>query len=199
MLEALAPKVRDGVQESERVLLLETVAVDVPEPVPLPLLVGVPLPVPEGVAGGVALLLMLALPELEGDTPRVSEAVADTLTVLLPLRVEVGDTEGVPEPEGVALPVGVPVPLGEAVSVEESEMLPVVEALAPGVRGGVCEALVVLLLLTVELEVMLPVPVGVPLEVGVGVPLSVDEADWVEENERVGVTESEALKEGAGV
>jgi hypothetical protein len=101
----------------------------------------------------------------------------------------------VPVPEAVA--VGVPVPLTLAVPLELSEVDAVLDAEAPGVSGGVADALVVVLALTVEEGVdggvLVPVPevvtVGVPVPLTLAVPLPLSEVDAVLEAEAPSVSD----------
>ena len=115
VLEALAPLVRDGVAEMLTVVLADTVELGVMDGVGVAEGVGVPDVVDVGVGAGVELPLKELLLELEGWAPSVSEAVGDTLTVVLPLCVVLG------VPLGVTALVGVPEPVGVPEGVEAAE------------------------------------------------------------------------------
>ncbi len=102
--------------------------------------VGVPVGEGVGVAGGVALLEREALPVLEGEAPLVSEAVGETLMVELAESVALGVKGAVPVPLGV----GEGVPMGEGVGggvpLLDSELLPLLEGVAPIVSEAVGDA-----------------------------------------------------------
>ena len=124
--------------------------------------VGVRMGALQGAAGSVAVPGAPPEPVLEGEAPRVSDAVALALTVEEALGVHVD--VGVAEP--VALPVGV------GVELLEREMLGVMLGDAPAVRLGVALRDCVKDALTVDVGV----DVGVPVELGVSLPVGLDEA-----------------------
>ena len=126
--------------------------------------VGVGMGALQGAAGSVAVPGAPRPPEpvLEGEAPRVSDAVALALTVEEALGVHVD--VGVAEP--VALPVGV------GVELLEREMLGVMLGDAPAVRLGVALRDCVKDALTVDVGV----DDGVPVELGVSLPVGLDEA-----------------------
>jgi len=113
------------------------------------------------------------LPVHDALAPGLRDEDGELLKEALRLRV----LEGVEVPE--PLPLCVCVPEGEAVPEEEAELLPVplllplLDALAPGDKGGVLLALTVLLLLLVVEGVPLPVWLLLP------VPLVVEEGEIV--------------------
>ena len=113
---------------------------------------------------GVAEPLKDALPLLDAEAPLVTEAVGDTDTVLLAVRVEVGVAAGVPLLVAVGELDGVPELVCVAVAELLRELEPVLEGEAPGVRGGVAEDDRVEEALSVEEGVT----AAVPLLVGVG-------------------------------
>jgi hypothetical protein len=123
--------VSEAVGEALSVELAESVEEGVGAGVPLPVLDGVEVSVGVGVAGGVTLPEWELLEVLLALAPCVSEAVGEALSVLLALRVE----DGV----GAAVPLPLSVGVGEAVGVREeggvtlpdSDVLPVLLALAP--------------------------------------------------------------------
>ena len=90
------------------------------------------------------------LPVLEADSPVEIEAVADTVSVLLPLNVEEGVLEAVPVPLEVEVPLDVGVGVAGGVEEAEKEALPEVLGVAPWVKEEVGERLTVLLPLSVE-------------------------------------------------
>jgi hypothetical protein len=189
--EPLAPLVREEVglpdRELLRLALLEGVACAVPLPV------CVELPVPELLEVGVPELLgaPLLLPVLEALAPGARLAAGLPLWLLL--------LEGVAE--GVPLPEGVPEALCVAVPVQLPELLPVEEALAPGLREAVGELLAEELRLCVPHAVAeaVPVPVtvplveGVPLALWLGVMLLLQEVEPVLEALAPAVREAVAL------
>jgi hypothetical protein len=61
-------------------------------------------------------------------------AVGEADRVLEPLRVELGVAAGVPVPVALGVGEGVPVGKGDAVGLPDSDMVPVAEAEAPGLR-----------------------------------------------------------------
>jgi hypothetical protein len=103
----------------------------------------------------VPLLLSEVLPELEAETPTVSDAVGEADTVELSLTVVLAVTDAVPVPLGVGEPEGVLVP----------ESLPVALAEAPEVSEGVRGALAVLLALVEGVNVGGGVPAALPAAV----------------------------------
>ncbi len=117
----------------------------------------------------------------EWDAVTVDDAVTDAVTVKGGVGVMDGEAPRERVAVGVRVPVGVGdfvaelVPVGLAVSVllldtdiGDNEADAVMDADAPGERGGVGDALVVDDALTVVVEVS--EPVGVPLHVAVAVP-----------------------------
>lgn len=80
---------------------------------------GVPVPVGLAVADNDVEALVLGV--LEDDAPLEIEAVADAVTVLLPLIVEVGVPDAVLEAVGVSVGVGAPVGVTDTVDVAEAD------------------------------------------------------------------------------
>ena len=141
---------------------------------------------------GVAEPLKDALPLLDAEAPLVTEAVGDTDTVLLAVRVEVGVAAGVPLLVAVGELDGVPELVCVAVAELLRELEPVLEADAPDVRDAVGDADAVLLLLTVVLAVALPVPLPVDVAVPEGVGDGVMELVGAAVMEIVPVLEADA-------
>jgi hypothetical protein len=127
VLEGDAPRVALGVGEKDTVGDAERVVEGVHEAVLVAEAVGEGVPVPVGVGAAVALPESDTEGVPEADAPALREAVGDTLTVLLPLRVVDGEAAAVPVP----LPLGVPVPLVLGVGVPEAG-----EGVAEGVAGA---------------------------------------------------------------
>ena len=190
----------EGVGDAEVVLLPLKVVVAVMEPVAVPESVGLAVGVAEGEALPVTELVSDADPETLGDAPGGSGGVAKPDRLVLALSVELGVEAGVPELVGVGLAVAVPLGVCEALTVPLWEALPVTEADAPRVSGGVGEGESVELPLIVGLGVEAadrePVGVGVPELVGVGEGL----ADTValREFELVLEGDAPAASDGAG-
>ena len=134
---------------------------------------------------GVAEPLKDALPLLDEEAPLVTEAVDDTDTVLLAVRVEVGVAAGVPLLVAVGELDGVPELVCVAVAELLRELEPVLEADAPDVKEAVGDTVTVPLPLTVLLGVHAPVPLPEGVAVPVAVPLPVCDP--------VGAAESETL------
>ena len=168
---ALAPRVREGVGEAERVELPESVVLGVGAAVPVLLPVGEPVGVWLGVGAAVVLPLCdrlgVALALAPGDSVEVGLAEK----VLLALRVLLGVTLPVLVPVPVPELLGVCEAVCEAVALGVSEMLGVTEGDTPGGRDAVGEADRVPLALSVEEGVDAGVPV--PLAVGLCVPEAV--------------------------
>jgi len=128
----------------------------------------------------------------------LSEGVGDAEKVLLPLCVVEAVMEPVGVPEGEGLAVAVPLGVCGALAVLLCEALPVMEADAPKVSGGVGEGERVELPLTVGLGVEAadgePVGVGVPELVGVGEvladSLALSELELVPEGDTPAVSEA---------
>ena len=167
MLLAEAPALGETVGDSDTVLLPDSVVLGVLAGVPVAEAVGVPETVAVGVGGGEAELDHDVLPVLLAEAPRVTEAVGDCVSVLLPVSVEEGVLSAVPVPETVGVPVAVAVTVGGGEEEPLSEVLAVLLAEAPSVREAVGDADTVLLADRVVLGV--PGPEAVAL--GVGVPL----------------------------
>jgi hypothetical protein len=141
------------------------------------------------------------LPVLEADSPVEIEAVADTVSVLLPLNVEEGVLEAVPVPLEVEVPLDVGVGVAGGVEEAEKEALPEALGDAPWEREGVGERLTVLLPLSVEDGVVAPVPVpllvGLPVEEGEGdcVPVGLEDKELLPVLEAESPFEMEAVGE----
>jgi hypothetical protein len=118
----------------------------------------------------VPLLVREVLAVTEGDTPAVSEAVRVAEGEVLVLTVLLEVIEAVSEPEPVGVPVAVGVGVAAAVTLEDQELLPEEEALAPGGSDGATEELVEEVALAVPLEVGVGVSVLLPVELPVPVP-----------------------------
>jgi len=176
-LDALAPAVREGVGLRETELLADEVVLPVLQAVPVCVPEELPVPVLLGVCDGEMLPLNEMEPVLEAEAPTVTEGVADKDAVELLLSVEDGVLAPVPVPDCVALPVAVTLGVWEGDTVEESEVLPELDALAPAVREGVGLKESELLADKVLLPVLLAVPVGDTVELPVPLLLGV----WVGE------------------
>ena len=189
-LEGDAPAERDDVGEADSVELPLFVELGVSLPVGVPVGVGEGVSVPLTKGDCVELLLRDALPEVEGDAPRVSDAVPLVIAVELPLRVEESIDAAVPVPVCVLEAVGVTVGDAEGVAEPLREALAVADDNAPTVSDVVGEA--------VTVEVSDAVLLGVAA--GVGVPVGVGEGESlpVAEGEGVALLLSNALTDMEG-
>ena len=185
-MEGDSPAERDDVGEADSVELPLFVELGVS----LPVGVGEGVSVPLTKGDCVELLLRDALPEVEGDAPRVSDAVPLVIAVELPLRVEESINAAVPVPVCVLEAVGVTVGDADGVAEPLREALAVADDNAPTVSDAVGEA--------VTVEVSDAVLLGVAA--GVGVPVGVGEGESlpVAEGEGVALLLSNALPDMEG-
>ncbi len=186
LLEGVAPLVSEAVGEAEAVELGEVVVEGVKDPVPVHVLVGVPVGEGVSVVGGVAALDKEVLAVLLAEAPAEREAVDEADTVVLQERVVEGVKDPVPVPLTVGEPVGEELGVGGGVPLLESELLPLLEGVAPLVSEAVGEADSVELADMVVEGVIGLVPVPVPVGVGVGVCVGETEAGMLEDADAVG-------------
>ncbi len=147
-----------------------------------------------------ALLEKETLDEVEGETPRDSEAVGDMVTVDEELTVEEGVGGGVPVGDMVGEPVGVEEGVAALEVLLDRDLLPVFEGVAPLDSDPVGVADTLALALRVGEVVKDAVPVAVPVEVGERVELGVGVADKLLEKDPEGVRDWDAplLRDAVG-